>query len=99
MPRFGPPPKGHRARARPAPLPTAAGIPGELPTLDALRVFLSKAKGKVGKSDISRAFRLTTEQRPALRKLLSELKTTTPAAVAHAIIPHGHLPDMAVVEV
>ena len=99
MPRFGPPPKGHRARAQPAPTPTATGTPGELPTLDALRVFLSKAKGKIGKSDISRAFGLTTEQRPALRALLSEIKATTPAAVAHAIIPHGHLPDTAVVEV
>ncbi|HEY4251723.1 MAG TPA: ribonuclease R [Roseomonas sp.] len=102
MPRRGPPPKGHKAKkkrpALPAPLTDGAGA---MPSKEALRAFIAEAGGKVGKSEISRHFGLTTEQRPELRALLTALKATGAAAPAggRSLIAPGRLPDMAVVEV
>jgi ribonuclease R len=92
MPRRGPPAKGHAAR-RPS--------PGTLPSLAALRAFLAAAPGRLGKTEIARHFGLTTEQRPALRDLLRQLKESGAAAPAgrKGIAAPGNLPDMLVVEV
>jgi ribonuclease R len=86
--------------------PIASAEPGAapaapMPSLDALRRFLRDAPGRVGKTEISRHFGLTTEQRPALRALLRQLQQ------AGLVVPAGgkqlrdatKLPDMAVVEV
>ncbi len=101
MPRFGPPPKGHKAKKRPPVPKPATTEPGTLPSREALRAFVAEAGGKVGKSEISRHFGLTSEQRPALRALIAELKAAGAAAPAggRALIAPGRLPDMAVVEV
>jgi ribonuclease R len=101
VPRFGPPPKGHKAKKRPPVPKPATTEPGTLPSREALRAFVAEAGGKVGKSEISRHFGLTSEQRPALRALIAELKAAGAAAPAggRALIAPGRLPDMAVVEV
>jgi ribonuclease R len=116
MVRRGPPLKGHAARKRkpdPADGGTAppkaklprrklpAAEPAALPSREQLRDFLRSATGRVGKSDISRHFGLTTEQRPALRELLRSLKEAGQAAPAgrKGIAAPDRLPDMTVVEV
>jgi ribonuclease R len=112
MPRRGPPVKGHKARSRAASGPTAsakrrgaalqtAETTGELPSKAALRGFLAEAKGRVTKSEIARAFGLSTDQRPALRHMMRELAEEGGASPAgkRAIIAPGRLPDMAPVEV
>jgi ribonuclease R len=72
-----------------------------LPTREALRDFLRAAPGRVGKTEIARHFGLTTEQRPALRELLSTLKGEgVLAAAGRRQVRHPErLPEMAVVEV
>ena len=47
---------------------------GPLPSKADLKLFLISMGGKVGKSEIARHFGLHTEQRPALRQLLSEMR-------------------------
>ena len=72
-----------------------------LPSLDALRRYLRAAPGRVGKTEISRHFGLTTEQRPALRALLKQLQqlgTIVPAG-GKQIRDATKLPDLALVEV
>ncbi|MGK7867818.1 ribonuclease R [Falsiroseomonas sp. E2-1-a20] len=92
MPRRGPPLKGHAARRKPAvPKPATGAAPASLPTLVQLREFLRDAPGRVGKTEISRHFGLSTDQRPALRALLRGLKDAGQAAP-------DRLPDMAPVE-
>ncbi|MFC7688985.1 hypothetical protein ACFQY5_04415 [Paeniroseomonas aquatica] len=61
-----------RRQARP-PGDALAG-PRPLPSKEDLRRFIRAAPGKVGKTEISRHFGLTTDQRPALRELLKALK-------------------------
>ena len=75
--------------------------PGPLPSKEDLRRFIRAALGKVGKTEISRHFGLTTEQRPALRELLKALKQDGSAMPAgrHGLAAPGRLPEMAVVEV
>ncbi|MCU0888278.1 MAG: ribonuclease R, partial [Rubritepida sp.] len=51
-----------------------------LPTKPEIRAFLATAQGRVGKTEIARHFGLATEQRPALRQLLSEMKLEASAA-------------------
>ncbi|MBX9748162.1 MAG: hypothetical protein K5Q68_00970, partial [Roseococcus sp.] len=90
MPRSGPPAKGQKARksnakkraddASPAPNKTGrakvktAPKGAALPSKADLKLFLISMGGRVGKSEIARHFGLHTEQRPALRQLLSEMK-------------------------
>lgn len=101
MPRRGPPPKGHKAKKRPPVPKPATTAPGIVPSPAALRAFIAEAGGKVGKSEISRHFGLTSDQRPELRALLAGLKAAGAAAPAggRSLIAPGRLPDMAVVEV
>ncbi len=85
MPRRGPPVKGHKARSRAASGPAAsakrrgtalqaAATIGELPSKAALRGFLAEAKGRVTKSEIARAFGLSTDQRTGVRAHIQQLK-------------------------
>ncbi len=62
------PQKTGRAKVKTAP----KGAP--MPSKADLKLFLTSMGGRVGKSEIARHFGLHTEQRPALRQLLSEMK-------------------------
>ncbi|MCQ4158730.1 ribonuclease R [Roseomonas sp. GC11] len=74
--------------------------PAPLPSRDALRRFLREAQGRAGKTEISRHFGLSAEQRPALRALLKELEREgTLPATAKKPRPGAPLPEMAPVEV
>ena len=116
MHRRGPPPKGHAARKRvrngpatqatgtakaPRPPRQAEGPGNPLPTREQLRAFLRAAPGRVGKSDISRQFGLSPDQRPALRDLLRSLKESGQAAPVgrRGIAAPDRLPEMTVVEI
>ncbi|WP_368413821.1 ribonuclease R [Falsiroseomonas sp.] len=116
MHRRGPPPKGHAARKRvrtgpaapaqgtakaPRPPRDAEGLGNPLPTREQLRAFLRAAPGRVGKSDISRHFGLSPDQRPALRELLRSLKEQGQAAPVgrRGIAAPDRLPEMTVVEI
>ncbi|MDB5374047.1 MAG: Ribonuclease [Belnapia sp.] len=89
-----------RRPAGPPPDPSLLSL-RPLPSREDLRRFIRAAPGKVGKSEISRHFGLTTEQRPALRELLKALKQDGSAMPAgrHGLAAPGRLPEMAVVEV
>src|SRR5687767_4913288 len=111
MPRRGPLPKGHAARARgPSGGPVkparrrpkgmkGGDAPPPLPTREQLRAFLREAPGRVGKSDIARHFGLTSDQRPALRELLRSLKESGQAQPTgrRGVAAPGRLPDLTVV--
>jgi ribonuclease R len=113
MPRLGPPAKGHKARTRTAAASPAAsarrrsaalkaeGGPAPLPSKEELRRFLREAPGRVGKSEISRAFGLSADQRPELRALLRELKQEGSAAQVgrRGLAAPDRLPEMTAVEV
>ena len=115
MHRRGPPPKGHAARKRvrkgpAAPAQGTAKAPrpprdvaadNPLPTREQLRAFLRAAPGRVGKSDISRHFGLSPDQRPALRELLRGMKEQGQAAPVgrRGIAAPDRLPEMTVVEI
>ena len=77
------------------------GPDAPLPSKEALRRFLQASPGKVGKTEISRHFGLSSDQRPALRALLAEMKADGTAAPAgrRGLSAPGRLPDMAVIEV
>ena len=62
------PQKSGRAKVKTAPKGAA------MPSKADLKLFLISMGGRVGKSEIARHFGLHTEQRPALRQLLSEMK-------------------------
>jgi len=81
--------------------PDRPAAPASLPTREALRQFLREAPGRVGKSEISRHFGLTAEQRPALRALLKDLERegALQRAGGRQVREAGKLPEMAVVEV
>jgi len=68
------PQKSGRAKVKTAPKGQA------MPTKTELKAFLTSMGGRVGKSEIARHFGLHTEQRPALRQLLSEMKFEGSAA-------------------
>ena len=57
-------------------------VENPLPTTEEVRGFLKSVQGRVGKTEISRHFGLTTEQRPALRELLASMKAEGAAAPA-----------------
>lgn len=75
--------------------------PATLPSRDALRRFLREAPGRVGKTEISRHFGLTTDQRPALRDMLRELERegSLLRAGGKQLRHREALPEMAPVEV
>ena len=81
--------------------PEAGEGPRPLPSKEELRAFLRGAQGRVGKTEISRHFGLSTEQRPALRALMAALKEEgSIAPVGRRAIRHAaNLPDMAALEV
>ncbi|MBP0492253.1 ribonuclease R [Roseomonas sp. SG15] len=72
-----------------------------MPSREELRAFLRTATGRVGKTEISRHFGLSTDQRPALRQLMAELKEEgSIAPVGRRTVRHAaNLPDMAALEV
>ncbi|WP_408639595.1 ribonuclease R [Roseomonas populi] len=85
-----------------APRPRAAeGEPNPIPSREELRTFIRNATGRVGKTEIARHFGLSTDQRPALRVLMAELKEEgSIAPVGRRTIRHSaNLPDMAALEV
>ena len=72
-----------------------------LPSREEVRAFVREANGRVGKREITRHFRLGTEQRPALRALLAELARegeVAPAGHKRFTAP-GRLPETMVVKV
>jgi len=75
--------------------------PNPLPSREALRDFLRAAAGRVGKTEIARHFGLSTDQRPALRALMAEMKEEgSVAPVGRRTVRHSaNLPDMAPLEV
>jgi ribonuclease R len=79
----------------------ADGEPNPLPSREELRAFLRTATGRVGKTEISRHFGLSTDQRPALRALMAQLKEDgSIAPVGRRTVRHSAtLPDMAALEV
>ncbi|WP_241666879.1 ribonuclease R [Muricoccus nepalensis] len=87
--------------AAPPERPAVEGAPNPLPTREALLAFLRAAPGRVGKTEISRHFGLTSDQRPALRALMAELRDEgSAAAVGRRTLRHSAtLPDMAALEV
>jgi len=84
---------------RRTPKPPTEAAP--LPSKEALKQFLAASPGKVGKTEISKHFGLTTEQRPALRDLLKALKADGSAMAAgrRGLAAPGRLPEMLPVEV
>ena len=76
-----------------------------LPSREDIRGFMRSARGHVGKTEISRHFGLTTEQRPALRQILAAMKaegiSTAPLAGPDSkqFSDPERLPEMAAVEV
>ena len=97
-----PPPARPTQQPARKPAPAAAQA---MPSTAELRAFLQAAPGRVSKSDIARHFRLTSEQRPALRALLHSLKAEGHAApagrrgVAAPLHHRNTLPEMTVVEI
>jgi ribonuclease R len=89
------PKRAPRAKVKAAP----KGAP--LPSKSEIRAFLATAQGRVGKTEIARHFGLGTEQRPALRQLLSEMKLEASAAPVgkRTLRAPERLPDTGVVEV
>jgi len=72
-----------------------------LPSREEIRAFVRGSQGRVGKREITRHFGLGTEQRPALRALLSDLAhegEVAPAGHKRFTAP-GRLPDTMVVRV
>ena len=77
----------------------AAATP--LPTREALRDFIRRSPGRVGKRELERAFRLGPEHRVALRGLLKDLAGEGVIAPAghRRFAPPGRLPDATIVQV
>ncbi|WP_052401642.1 ribonuclease R [Muricoccus aerilatus] len=87
--------------AAPPDKPEPEGAPNPLPSREALLAYLRAAPGRVGKTEISRHFGLTSDQRPALRDLMASLKDEGRVApVGRRTVRHSAtLPDMAALEV
>ena len=69
-----------------------------LPSREELRRFIRESPGRVGKREIARAFQITGDQRPALKKLLMELSQTGAVDKGHGrkVAPPKALPEVAV---
>ncbi len=72
-----------------------------MPSREAVRDFIRKATGRVGKREIERAFRLGPEHRVALRGLLKDMAGEGVIAPAghRRFTPPGRLPDATIVQV
>ena len=94
-----PPKRAPRAKVKAVPRNSPGGAP--LPSKSEIRAFLATAQGRVGKTEIARHFGLATEQRPALRQLLSEMKLEASAAPVgkRTLRAPERLPDTGVIEV
>jgi ribonuclease R len=75
--------------------------PVQMPSRDAVREFIRKSTGRVGKREIERAFRLGPEHRVALRGLLKDMAGEGVIAPAghRRFTPAGRLPDATIVQV
>ena len=75
--------------------------PVALPTREAIRDFIRRSAGRVGKREVEREFRLGPEHRVALRGLLKSLAGEGVIAPAghRRFAPPGRLPDAMVVQV
>ena len=75
--------------------------PAPMPSREALRDFIRKATGRVGKREIERAFRLGPEHRVALRGLLKDMAGEGVIAPAghRRFTPPGRLPDAMIVQI
>ena len=75
--------------------------PAALPSREALRDFISRSTGRVGKREVERAFRLGPEHRIALRGLLKDLAGEGVIAPAghRRFTPPGRLPDATIVQI
>ena len=72
-----------------------------LPSRDAVRDFIRQSRGRVGKREVERAFRLGPEHRVALRALLKDLAGEGVIAPAghRRFTPPGRLPDATIVQI
>ena len=75
--------------------------PPPLPSREAIRDFIRRANGRVGKREVEREFRLGPEHRVALRLLLKDLAGEGAIAPAghRRFTPPGRLPDSQVVQI
>ena len=80
---------------------TGAKTPPPFPTRERARAFRQESPTPVGKREIARAFHITGDQRPALKRLLLELSSA--GAVdrnrGRKVAPLKALPEVAVVEI
>ena len=75
--------------------------PPPLPSREAVRDFIRRSTGRVGKREVERAFRLGAEHRVALRNLLKDLAGEGAIAPAghRRFTPPGRLPDSQIVQI
>ena len=80
---------------------TGAKTPPPFPTREQVLAFIQESPTPVGKREIARAFHITGDQRPALKRLLLELSSA--GAVdrnrGRKVAPLKALPEVAVVEI
>jgi len=72
-----------------------------MPTREAIRAFIRRAPGRVGKREVEREFRLGPEHRVALRGLLKDMAGEGLIAPAghRRFAPPGRLPDATIVQI
>ena len=75
--------------------------PPPLPSREAVREFIRKSNGRVGKREVEREFRLGPEHRVALRGLLKDMAGEGVIAPAghRRFTPPGRLPDAQIVQI
>jgi ribonuclease R len=75
--------------------------PPPFPTREQVLEFIRDSTGPVGKREIARAFQITGDQRPALKRLLFELSQTgeVDKGRGRKVAPPKALPEVAVVEI
>ena len=80
---------------------TKAKTPPPFPTREQVLEFIRESTAPVGKREIARAFQITGDQRPALKKLLSELSQTgaVDKGRGRKVKPPKALAEVAIVEI